>query len=142
MTDRTPFSKWSEGGEADPHGEYYHKEIDTICLPHVDSIHLASKLMSCGSDIMAIVILTAAKERLRWLSRRLYKLSTSHDEVNAERFLLPMGELTDDELANHFFITESAESLAAGNQRILWLVSCIDRIQKIDEKYHSNEALI
>jgi len=124
----TPFSKWSEAGEADPHGEFYQGEITGICMGNLPSEEIARKLTSTVEQFSFSFIgtLTAGKERLRWLSRKVYNTTQDKGEMNKQRALMPLSELTDDELANRFFITEDAKDLLAGGERILWLSNLLD----------------
>lgn len=127
MTVSTPFAKWRELGEQDPHGERYNQGVEVIASPQHCSELVAISLIT-GRGLMFIVWLTAGKERLRWLSRKLYKMTNDHQRVNEHRAKLTRGDLTDDELANAFFLSESNEDLQAGHDRIMWLLSEIKKI--------------
>ncbi len=131
MADSTPFAKWRENNEPDPHNDYYHQNIERIACGHMPSQVIAMALTHGGQGHTLIFWLTAAKEHLRWLSRKLYKLTNDHKEINEYRAVLSLGHLTDDELANAFFLSESREDLKAGRDRILWL---IDRIKSLELK--------
>ena len=118
----TPFARWRENGEPDPHGEYYHDDIASTACGHYPSEVIALALVYGDHNHTLIFWLTAGKERLRWLSRKLYKETSDHTNINQQRARLLLGNLTDDELANQFYMTESEEDLQAGRERIMWLV--------------------
>jgi len=115
MHNSTPFSRWSEQGLPDPHGDLYGESYDTSVISDYE---LIERLASGNVNIM---ILTLAKERLRNLSRKVYNLYPNHTLINEDRFNLPCGEQTDDELANSFYIYETSEFLHAGAERMRWL---------------------
>ena len=119
----TPFSQWSQKGEADPHGLHYQGDDAKIAMKDKPCRVVAELFPAMVGTLMGIAWLTTAKERLRWLSRKLYRLSDEHVGLNERRAQTPRGELTDDELANAFFMSESKDDMAAGKARILWLLS-------------------
>lgn len=121
----TPFAKWRENGEPDPHGTHYSGESTSLCMANVSSEMLAEDLVTVNKGLLFIGVLTAGKERLRWLSRKLYRLADDHDAINAHRATMPKGQYSDDEMANAFYLTESPEDLRAGAARIVWLVRMI-----------------
>ena len=129
MTESTPFAKWRENNEPDPHGEHYSKGDKQIAYGHYPSEVIATALVHNVSDMLFISWLTAGKEHLRWLSRKLHRLTNDHKAINEKRALTSLGHLTDDELANTFYLSESLEDLKAGRDRILWL---IDRIKEVN----------
>jgi hypothetical protein len=78
----TPSAKWRENGEQDPHGERYSCERAALALGRMTDDELANAVFMHdhrGLDIEAILsgepssigLLTAAKDRIRWLSRSL-----------------------------------------------------------------------
>ena len=80
----TPSSKWASAGEPDPHGKTYDCERAELSMGEYTDDELANAVFMHDHrsfDIAAtmrgepgsIVLLTAAKERIRWLSRSLYK---------------------------------------------------------------------
>lgn len=124
----TPFNNWRESGEEDAFSDYL--ETNCISLKEFPSNILSVALTCTIGEITHIIVLTAAKERLRWLSRKLYSLIADDTEINKERASLLCGELTDDQLANRFFMTEELSDLKAGAQRIDWLYKKIIEIDK------------
>ncbi len=67
----TPAAKWRENGEADPHGhtDHYDGERSRLCKGDLTDDQLANEVyLNPG-----IANITAAKERIRWLSRALEK---------------------------------------------------------------------
>ncbi len=86
-TDKAYHAKWIADGEADPFsGLYDHAdrkaakltmpdlsdyELANAVFMHYDSIPTMEQMIS-GKAKMPIVYVTAAKERIRWLSRQLY----------------------------------------------------------------------
>ncbi|MGH1373603.1 MAG: hypothetical protein ACRBBW_16300 [Cellvibrionaceae bacterium] len=81
----TPSAEWRENGEPDPHGATYSCERSELALGDMTDDALANAVFLHGNhppsveDLIAgkarppIVYLTAAKERIRWLSRALDK---------------------------------------------------------------------
>lgn len=67
----TPGARWRENGEPDPHGEVYDCERAKLAHGEMtdDALANAIYLISAPGHI---AIQTAAKERIRWLSRQLY----------------------------------------------------------------------
>ncbi len=120
----TPFNLWSVEGKPDPHGDFYKYGAERTA-PQYGDTHVARELVS-HPGIMA---LTIAKERLRWLSRQVLHLTKREGYLNVERAQLPMGDLTDDQLANHFYMTETAEACMAGKQRMLWLITKLKELE-------------
>lgn len=132
----TPFSRWREGGRPDPFGNRFNNGYEKLTHGNLNHERIAKALIYFRSDFMFIGWLTAGKERLRWLSRSLYKLANEHDAINQERATLPKGHLSDDELANLFFMTEDKDDLQAGHDRIMWLVEKIKQHSKQAELTH------
>ena len=80
----TPSSKWASAGEPDPHGKAYDCERAELSMGEYTDDELANAVFMHDHrsfDIAAtmrgepgsIVLLTAAKDRIRWLSRSLDK---------------------------------------------------------------------
>lgn len=68
---KTPSSRWHENGEPDPHGhtEHYNGERARLCKGDLTDDEIANEVYMTPD----IANLTAAKERIRWLSRALEK---------------------------------------------------------------------
>jgi hypothetical protein len=64
----TPGAKWRESGEPDPHGKQYNCERAYLCLGTMTDDELANAVYLDPN----IANLTAAKDRIRWLSRKLH----------------------------------------------------------------------
>ena len=89
---RTPAAKWRESGEPDPHAGQYDGERASLALGSFTDDELANALFMfydvrppvsqilSGEAKMPIVYVTAAKERIRWLSRKLEE-ATSKAEI-------------------------------------------------------------
>lgn len=73
MTD-TPAAKWRENGEDDPHGNRYDCKRSDLAMGNLTDDELADSLL-VGSDL---AFQTAAKDRIRWLSRQVEDLKVSH----------------------------------------------------------------
>lgn len=83
MTATTPSSRWLENGQPDPHGTRYNVERAALTLGTLTDDELANDVFMHGNDrpplqdvlagkaFLPIVYLTAAKDRIRWLSRAL-----------------------------------------------------------------------
>ena len=81
----TPSSRWSERGEPDPHGDQYDCERAALTMGDMTDDELANAVylhgdtqpsfadLLSGKAVLPIAYLTAAKDRIRWLSRQLEK---------------------------------------------------------------------
>jgi hypothetical protein len=81
---RTPAAQWRENGEKDPHKRFDGERSD-LALGYLSDDELANAVylhgdrspsiadLLAGKAVRPIVYLTAAKERIRWLSRALVK---------------------------------------------------------------------
>lgn len=79
----TPSSRWAADGQRDPHGDRYACERAALALGNLTDDELANAVflhgneqptmadMAAGKALAGIVYLTAAKDRIRWLSRAL-----------------------------------------------------------------------
>lgn len=131
MAGSTPFAKWREEGQPDPHGDLYEGDDVRLAYADIPSDVLAEMLPRLISPSMTTIgVLTAGKERLRWLSRKLYRLADDHEEINARRAETLLGHYTDDEMANAFYLSESPEDLRAGRHRILWLLKELEDLNQ------------
>ncbi|MHD0644202.1 hypothetical protein ACYPKM_01030 [Pseudomonas aeruginosa] len=94
----TPSSSWKANGQRDPHGDRYNCERANLALGHLTDDELANavfmganepldvrRMMAEDPDYYApMALLTAAKDRIRWLSRALEKALTAGDQVSDE----------------------------------------------------------
>lgn len=83
MSNQTPAAHWRENGEPDPHAKCTDQERAELPLGNLTDDELANEVflhgdsqpsiaeVIAGTAKMPIVYLTAAKERIRWLSRKL-----------------------------------------------------------------------
>ncbi|WP_315807818.1 hypothetical protein [Pseudomonas sp. C9-3] len=85
MTDTTPAANWRASGEQDPHAGQYDGERAALALGQLTDDELANAVYMGGNEPLnierllakdptyhsPIALLTAAKERIRWLSRTL-----------------------------------------------------------------------
>jgi hypothetical protein len=82
----TPSSRWAADGKPDPHGTDYDCERASLTLGHYTDDELANAVFVHGGEpinvdrlardpsyIPGTAFLTAAKDRIRWLSRQLVK---------------------------------------------------------------------
>ncbi|CRQ56866.1 hypothetical protein PAERUG_E15_London_28_01_14_04148 [Pseudomonas aeruginosa] len=78
----TPGSRWAASGEPDPHGSRYDCERAALAMGDLTDDELANAVFMHGNERQtmaelvggatpAIAYLTAAKDRIRWLSRAL-----------------------------------------------------------------------
>lgn len=76
----TPSSRWQESGKPDPHADRYDEKTQraNLCLGSLTDDELANAVFMCDhrTSLQSISYLTAAKERIRWLSRRVRLLTT------------------------------------------------------------------
>jgi hypothetical protein len=63
----TPAAKWRVDGQPDPHGRQYDCERAALTLGHLTDDEMANEVFLRPT----IMNVTAAKERIRWLSRKL-----------------------------------------------------------------------
>ena len=75
----TPASKWRKNGEEDPHGhhDHYNGERARLCKGYLTDDEMANAVYLQPS----IGNLTAAKERIRWISRALIGSVDAHEET-------------------------------------------------------------
>ena len=129
----TVASVWRFNGQQDPFGDLYLGGYEKFTYGHLTHNELANELCK-DHGFLGIAYTTAAKERIRWLSRRLHKVITTKQEmsvVELERSKLLFGDYTDDELANYCFLIGKKEKdynqvMKAAKQRMLWLADLID----------------
>ena len=88
----TPAAHWRNAGELDPHGTSYDCERASLCMGNLTDDELANAaylnydVRPAPQDIIAgkahspIAYMTAVKERIRWLSRRLYEATNPVNE--------------------------------------------------------------
>ncbi|MBQ4675542.1 MULTISPECIES: hypothetical protein [Aeromonas] len=93
MSNKTPAAHWREKGEPDPHGSYYDCERAKLALGEMTDDELANAVFMhgdgkpsiaeiiAGTAKMPIVYLTAAKERIRWLSRKVEGIKLRQKEL-------------------------------------------------------------
>lgn len=68
----TPAAKWRQEGKEDPHGNRYDCERAKLGMGHLTDDELANAVfMADRSSLDLIAYQTAAKDRIRWLSRAL-----------------------------------------------------------------------
>lgn len=87
LNQETPAAEWRIKNESDPHGTNYDKERASLTLGHVSDDVLANGVFMnydvrphpyeiiAGTAFSPICWMTAAKERIRWLSRALVRAS-------------------------------------------------------------------
>lgn len=63
----TPAARWRDNGEPDPFGDRYDRERASLCGGHMTDDEVANAMYLDPG----IANLTAAKDRIRWLSRAL-----------------------------------------------------------------------
>lgn len=99
MTDTTPAANWRASGEQDPHAGQYDGERAALALGQLTDDELANAVYMGGTEPLnierllakdptyhsPIALLTAAKERIRWLSRTLEQALAQPAQVSAVR---------------------------------------------------------
>jgi hypothetical protein len=83
----TPAAEWREEGQPDPFGQAYDCERSQLCMGHLTDDALANAVYLCDhrTSLQSITYLTAAKERIRWLSRALEKALAQVDQLQQTR---------------------------------------------------------
>ncbi|WP_318521240.1 hypothetical protein [Photobacterium leiognathi] len=132
MATGTASANWREIDNIDPHGTDYQCERTALLLGDISDLELVSYEQPSIKSLPLSRLLTAIKERIRWLSRKLSDLETEAQTIthNIARSKLYMGDLTDDELANNIIIygnvgKYTARYLLAARDRIKWLNSLL-----------------
>lgn len=86
----TPSSNWAAAGEPDPHGDRYNCERAALVMGNITDDELANGAflnydqplnlagILAGTHSAPIAWMTAVKDRIRWLSRKLEQVSTTH----------------------------------------------------------------
>lgn len=103
LTQRTPAARWREEGKEDdfaeltnmeraqlPLGDFTDDELANAMFLHADAAH-TDRLMQdviAGRARMPIVYITAAKERMRWLSRKLDAAERKLSERKPYRYVV------------------------------------------------------
>lgn len=67
---QTPAARWRDEGKEDPHGNRYLCDRAQLCGGHLTDDELANEVYMDPS----LMNLTAAKDRIRWLSRENERL--------------------------------------------------------------------
>lgn len=73
----TPAAQWRIDGEADPHGEQFNCKRKDLACGHLTDDQMANAVFMQPH----IGNLQAAKDRIRWLSRKSEKLEQSNKEL-------------------------------------------------------------
>jgi len=94
LSDATPSSRWSAAGGEDPHEGRYDCERADLAMGDMTDDELANAVFMHGNEspriedvlagkaMMPIAYLTAAKDRIRWLSRSLEKARAAIKETS------------------------------------------------------------
>lgn len=125
----TPSSKWRQSGEADPHGNTYACERADLVMGSYTDDELANAVFMHDHhslDIEAILrgepssiaLLTAAKDRIRWLSRSL------DDALAREASLKPDAERH--RFGRHLMLSEEFQE--AMDPHMQWLNDSADPV--------------
>ncbi|MFM1393432.1 hypothetical protein WFR23_00555 [Yersinia enterocolitica] len=69
----TPAANWRQEGQTDPHDKKYECERAGLVMGQLTDDEIANAVFLCDhrTSVDSIVYLTAAKDRIRWLSRSL-----------------------------------------------------------------------
>jgi hypothetical protein len=68
---------WAARGEPDPHGDRYDRPREDLCGGHLTDDQVAFKVAALRRhDVDHEAVLATARDRIRWLSRRLAALTT------------------------------------------------------------------
>jgi hypothetical protein len=79
----TPAAQWRENGEPDPFGKRYDCPRSATIMGHLSDDALANEVFMYDhrSGLGSIGYLTAAKDRIRWLSRALVAATRDSDAL-------------------------------------------------------------
>ena len=116
----TPAAKWREEGKADPHAGRYDNERADLSKGYLTDDELANRVyLADRGDLDLIDWLQAAKDRIRWLSRSLYKalgLQTFQSRVRSWMLTCFGEEISSDRLERGDRLLEEVfELLQSGN---------------------------
>jgi len=119
-TETTPGARWREEGKDDPHGNLYDCERAKLTKGKMTDDDLANRVfMADRGDLDLIVWQEAAKDRIRWLSRSLYKalgLQTFQSRVRSWMLTCFGEEISSDRLERGDRLLEEVfELLQSGN---------------------------
>lgn len=120
----TPANHWSGDGEEDPHVNRYDCERAALVMGDLTDDELANAVFMHGNEMpdfqrvlagtakMPIVYLTAAKDRIRWLSRALAGATANHNEQSLN--MVPDGmQPSIDKIAQFVEVVRECERLAS-----------------------------
>ncbi|MDB5412108.1 MAG: hypothetical protein JWR10_443, partial [Rubritepida sp.] len=117
----TPASKWRADGDPDPHGRRYDCERAALVMGHLTDDQLANAMFLCDhrTSFDSMSYLTAAKDRIRWLSRALAQASLKPETFQARvirwiRHCFGAEVAADKVERNHRFLEEALELVQAG----------------------------
>jgi len=132
----TPSSRWAANGEPDPHGSRYDCERAALVMGDLSDDELANAVFLHGNEhptmaqivagaMLPIAYLTAAKDRIRWLSRALVAASAKN---GAQPFPAgPSDALVETARRNvRQFISKASFSSSVDKQAAL---SCVDVLE-------------
>lgn len=132
MSNQTPAAHWREKGEPDPHGSYYDRERAELPLGNLTDDELANEVFMWGdhkpsvAEIMdgtakmPIVYLTAGKERIRWLSRKLI-------EAEQQRAAMLAAQADHQRLVRELDVLLNGEAGAANQASLCDLVAQVSK---------------
>lgn len=102
--DITPPAKWLVLGKEDPHSTFYSSNMrNRLAMGDWTDDALANALFLSGDDthsphrtlsraMSGMAVLTAAKERMRWLSRRVHFLEEAYAEIRPRMYTVKNGD--------------------------------------------------
>lgn len=131
---KTVAASWRVSGDCDPFDNRFTGDRLEISSGDMDDSVVTNGLATAHLSLVSIIYLTSAKERIRWLSRRIFLSDDTAwiEQLEIERAALPMGDVTDDVLANAVFMygddrdsTLARKHLDAGVARLKWLSSAL-----------------
>ena len=124
----TPFAHWLENGEEQPYGGDYESTSHIDLNEYREVVGMLRVIDFAG--FQKVAWLTKGKELLRRLSRKLYRMVDDVDSYSKHRASMANGEMTDDELANAFYLSETRKDCEAGADRIVWLYGEIEKLKR------------
>ncbi|MCV9380446.1 DUF3850 domain-containing protein [Aeromonas hydrophila] len=116
----TPAANWLEAGEHDPFGDRYNCNRDALPMGNVTDDALANQLFVCDHrhDLQSITLLTAGKERIRWLSRKVEgskRIEQSMAEIlrDARKYITALGK-PESEISKVQIVVAQIDAIIAG----------------------------
>jgi len=141
----TPSSLWAQTGQPDPHGTRYECERAALALGHMTDDALANAVFLHGNErptleqinagaLPPIVYLTAAQDRIRWLSRALEATQTQLNEPSGNSGGLNRAAVGE-------CIERLAEHMSDGANEAAWDSTAVELLKDLQYSFNGPAAV-